>query len=64
MIEFEFLIKKNMDVHMHTDIELFYVMEGQIDFTLEEKQYRMEKEDFLIVNVDKRHSYIAKKVVC
>ena len=34
-IEFEFLIK-NMDVHMHTDIELFYVMEGQIDFTLEE----------------------------
>lgn len=63
MIEFEFLIKKNMDVHMHTDIELFYVMEGQIDFTLEEKQYRMEKEDFLIVNVDKRHSYIAKKDV-
>lgn len=61
MIEFEFLIRRNQEIHMHADIELFYVMEGQMDFTLEDKQYKMEKEDFLIVNADKRHSYNAKE---
>lgn len=63
MIEFEFLIKKSLDVHIHSDIELFYLMEGQVDFYLEDKPYKMEKEDFLIVNADKRHSYIARSDV-
>lgn len=60
MIEFEFLIRKNEDVHMHSDVELFYVMEGTVDFVLEDKEYCLEKDDFLVVNVDKKHSFHAK----
>jgi beta-xylosidase/AraC-like DNA-binding protein len=60
MIEFEFLINKSKEMHMHADIELLYVMEGQLDFILEDKQYHLGKEDFLIINVDKRHAYSAK----
>ena len=57
MLEFEFLIRKTEDIHMHADIEFFYVMEGNVTFSLEDKQYSLGKEDFLVVNADKRHGY-------
>jgi len=60
MIEFEFLIRKFEKSHVHSDIELFYVMEGNAAFTLEDKQYRLRRDDFLVVNVDKKHSYTAE----
>lgn len=59
MITFEFLIRKNEQLHIHADIELFYVMNGQLDFMVEDKQYRLGASDFLIVNADKKHSYQA-----
>lgn len=59
MIDFEFLIRKNEQSHVHSDIELFYVMEGSAKFTLENRQYQLRRDDFLVVNVDKNHSYTA-----
>lgn len=59
MIEFEFLIRKTEGSHTHSDIELFYVMEGAVKFVLEEKIYILQRGDFLVVNVDKNHSYTA-----
>ncbi len=60
MIDFEFLIRKFEKSHVHSDIELFYVMDGSAEFTLEDKQYLLHRNDFLVVNVDKRHSYTAE----
>ena len=57
MIEFEFRIGKSEHVHTHLDIELFYVLEGRVEFTLEDKAYMMEAEDFLMVNSGRRHAY-------
>ncbi len=57
MIDFEFRIGKSENVHTHLDIELFYVLEGRVDFTIEEKVYTMVAEDFLIVNSGRRHAY-------
>lgn len=57
LLEFEFLIRKIDEVHMHADIEFFYVMEGSVAFSLEDKQYVLGKEDFLVVNADKKHGY-------
>jgi beta-xylosidase/AraC-like DNA-binding protein len=61
MLEFEFLIQKMVEMHMHADIEFFYVMEGNVEFTMEDKRYAMNKEDFLVVNADKRHGYQTSK---
>lgn len=61
MIEFEFLINNKQDIHMHANIELFYVMEGNVHFFLEDKEILLEREDFLIVNADKKHSFYADK---
>lgn len=57
MIDFEFRIVKSENVHTHLDIELFYVLEGRVDFTIEDKCYTMEAEDFLMINSGRRHSY-------
>ena len=57
MIKFEFQIGKKEQMHSHLDIELFYCLEGRVDFAIEEKVYMMESEDFLIVNSGRRHNY-------
>lgn len=57
MIDFEFIIRESEQNHVHSDIELFYVMEGSARFCLEDKQYTLRRNDFLVVNVDKSHSY-------
>lgn len=46
---------------MHSDVEVFYVMEGAADFALEDREYRLQKDDFLVVNVDKKHSFRAQE---
>lgn len=61
IIEFQFLNRRSELKHVHADIELFYVMEGCAQFTLEDKQYTLRKDDFLVVNVDKNHSYTSEE---
>lgn len=60
MYEFSFVLSKSEPNHIHTDIEFFYVIDGSAVFSLEDRQYNLEKNDFLIVNVDKTHSYTTK----
>lgn len=60
MYDFSFVFQKNEPSHVHTDIEFFYVIDGTANFTLENKQYKLNREDFLVVNVDKSHSYTAE----
>lgn len=42
--------------HTHTDVELLYVMEGEINVAVEEVTYRMKKDDILVINAGKSHS--------
>lgn len=57
MYDFTFVFQTVELSHSHTDIEFFYVLDGTAIFTLEDKQYTLNKDDFLVVNVDKLHSY-------
>lgn len=57
MFNFSFAFQTSQPSHAHTDIEFFYVLDGAAVFTLEDKQYHLEKDEFLVVNVDKNHSY-------
>lgn len=60
MYDFSFVFQTTELSHSHTDIELFYVLDGTAIFTLEDKQYTLNKDDFLVVNVDKVHAYRAE----
>lgn len=56
MIELEFQIH-NEARHMHSDIELFYCLEGTIHFTIENQKFVLQQDDLLIVNADEMHSH-------
>lgn len=60
MIQFEFVARKTEEAHVHSNVELFYVMDGIARFTLEDQQYVLRRDDFLVVNVDKKHAYVAE----
>ncbi|MDO4926517.1 MAG: AraC family transcriptional regulator [Turicibacter sp.] len=42
--------------HWHQPIEIFLVLEGQIDFYINEQLYRIQNGDFMIVNSNEIHS--------
>lgn len=42
--------------HFHQDIELLYVMEGALTVTAGEKTTKLEQEDILVINANKKHS--------
>lgn len=56
-IQFEFLARKTDDTHLHSDIELFFIMDGSGEFSLEDKKYNMKKEDFIVINPNQKHSF-------
>ena len=41
--------------HFHQDIELIYILEGCMDVVMGEQTTRMEPEDILVINANKRH---------
>lgn len=57
MIDFKFEMQKSCRVHTHPEIELFYVLDGSVVFSMEERQCRLQQDDFLIVNSESRHSW-------
>ncbi len=56
----DFSILKTNNEHVHSDVELFFVVDGEVDFSMEGKTYLLKKDDFLIVNVDTLHGYKAR----
>jgi len=46
----------NEAVHLHPDVELFYVLEGEVQVRIRDKSYFMGKEDILLVNSGILHS--------
>ena len=42
--------------HWHNHIELLYLLEGKIDFKVEDRKYLLEEGDMIIVNSERIHS--------
>ncbi len=47
----------NSPEHFHNETELLYVLEGTLTLIVGEQQFQMKKEDVVVVNENKRHSY-------
>lgn len=60
IMDFNFFIHRKESVHGHQDIELFYVVEGELTLLVSEDKYLMQQDDFIIINSNKPHSYIAQ----
>ncbi len=57
-IRFEVIDDNNFysPFHWHNHIEVLYVLEGKIDFKIEQRRYVLTSEDMVIVNSEKIHS--------
>ena len=53
--------EKEMREHFHQEIELLYILEGTMELTVAEKEIRLEPEDVIVVNANKRHGFHASK---
>lgn len=60
-IQFSFLTWDSEDKHFHSDFELLYVFDGQMEINVENNKYTLSKDDFLIVNANKFHSFTTSK---
>ncbi|MCF0130000.1 MAG: helix-turn-helix domain-containing protein, partial [Pseudobutyrivibrio sp.] len=59
MIDFEFLVRENCEDTVSSDVNLFFVMTGSCEVTVEDKKYKLKKDDFMVINVDQHYSYSA-----
>ncbi|SCP98457.1 Beta-xylosidase [Anaerobium acetethylicum] len=60
-MDFDFYINSYEQLHFHQDIELFYVVEGSVELTIEQDTFSMEQDDFIIINANKKHGYTMKE---
>lgn len=58
IMDFNFYVQTTEPLHDHQDIELFYVVEGTALLTVADETYTMQQDDFIIINSNKRHSYL------
>ncbi|MCR4830446.1 MAG: helix-turn-helix domain-containing protein, partial [Pseudobutyrivibrio sp.] len=61
-------IYRNMaeEQHLHTDVELLYVVEGSIKVKLKDTVFTLERDDVLVINSSIQHSIesVGKSIVC
>lgn len=55
-LQVEVLNKTHENEQIHQDIELLFVLEGELDVTVGEQITHMNSEDILVINANKRHS--------
>jgi beta-xylosidase/AraC-like DNA-binding protein len=57
------VIKEN---HLHTDVELIYVVEGVINIRIKDKLFSMKKDDVMVINSSIQHSVesLDKSIIC
>lgn len=55
MLELQFFNSEQSHEHIHTDIELIYILEGRVRVEINDKTYVLEKNGMIIVNSNNRH---------
>ncbi len=57
VITYKIMIQQIEELHFHQDVELIYVLEGNMELTVEKDTFYLEKDDLVVVNANRRHSY-------
>lgn len=59
-IKLDVNLLEHVDSHFHSDIELIYLLEGELSVEIGEDKYNLKKEDIIVINSGKRHVIKAK----
>jgi len=57
LMDYNFTIDRNENLHFHENIELLYVLEGQLKLKVEAETYEMNQDDLIIINMNQKHDY-------
>ncbi len=55
LMKFYFLGDDEVGLHYHQNIELFYVMSGELVVDIDDKSYHIKKGDIILINANKEH---------
>lgn len=61
LMQYHFITHDEISVHYHQNIEIFYVLQGQLEVKIDDALYQLEKGDFILINANKRHSVTGKQ---
>ena len=57
IITYNIMIKQKEETHFHQDVELIYVLEGEMELKVEEDTFHLKQDDVVVVNANKKHTY-------
>lgn len=60
LVRCQFLNAEKKEMHFHQDIEVLYVFSGELEIYTEENEWKLKKDDFLLINSNVRHEYLTK----
>ncbi|EHL5826519.1 TPA: helix-turn-helix domain-containing protein [Listeria monocytogenes] len=58
VIDIEFSVQSEPRIHYHENFELLYVLKGKLTLTVEDEIYDLAEKDLVIVNYNRKHSYV------
>lgn len=57
IITYNIVDKQKEETHFHQDVELIYVLEGEMELKVESDTFVLKQDDIVVVNPNKKHSY-------
>lgn len=57
LIELEFLTNNKINTHFHGDIEMLYVVNGELDVEVWDETYHLRPQNMIVINANHHHSY-------
>ena len=60
LVRCQFLNAEKKEMHFHQDIEVLYVFSGELEICTEENEWKLKKDDFLLINSNVRHEYLTR----
>ena len=60
IMSIQFSISNKETTHFHQNIEIFYVMEGNVSVEVENQIFEARPEDLIVINSNKKHAYTSE----
>lgn len=61
LMQFHFIAQAETATHYHQNPEMFYVLRGNLDIKIDDKLYKMQSGDIVLINANKRHTVIGNE---
>ena len=62
LMQFHFIANAETATHYHQNPEMFYVLRGNLDIKIDDKTYKMQSRNIVLINANKRHTVIGNVV--